>query len=593
MNPFPHDIFDLASIVRDVARRHPERVAVIEPAGRRGYRRFTYAELSADVEAVAPGLREHGIAERTRTVFMAPPSYEACVAGVALTRVGATTLWIDPSVGYRNVGERLRRLEPEAFVGIALAHAGRVAFGWGARWPRKAVVVGRHGFPGARSLRELRRPPPAEPAPPAVTPDDVAAVLYTTGSTGPAKPAMYRHRNLAQVYRVAHASWRFAELPDVPVDLAAFPAFAFIALSAGGTAVVPPIDFARQGPADVDPAAMLRVINDCQVTSMFASPVLLDRLGRYGQEHGVRAPSLRRVVGGGAPMFEGIVRPLLAIMGEDADVAANYGATEALPSTELGAAESLETAAATRDGAGVCVGRPLPGVAIRIEPVSDAGAAGAIGEIAIGGAHVSPAYLGDDENTRVHKRHDADGALWHRTGDAGYVDDAGRLWVCGRLGHRVRTAGGDLYPLRCEPVFNAHPQVRRTGLVGVGPAGSQVPVLCVELTGAPGRRERERIRAELLARAAACPTTRSIRDILFRRALPVDPRHNSKIDRPALARWAARQLALQGARSRVLSPVISHANVPRAEVCSASSSNTSIICDPSSGSSSRTRLTSS
>jgi acyl-CoA synthetase (AMP-forming)/AMP-acid ligase II len=553
---FPGDIFDLASIVRDVAGRDPGRDAVVEPAGRnqdgsRRYRRYSYGQLSADAEAIAPGLRELGIAERTRTVFMAPPSYEACVAGVALTRVGATTLWIDPSVGYRNVGERLRRIEPEAFVGIALAHAGRVAFGWGARWPRKAVVVGGGLFPGARALRDLRRTPPREPAPPAVAPEDPVAVLYTTGSTGAAKPALYRHRDFAHVYRIAHASWRFAEHPGVPVDLAVFPAFAFIVLSAGGTAVVPPIDFRREGPADVDPAAMLQVINDCGVTSMFASPVILENLGRHARACGARMPSLRRVIGGGAPIVASTVQALGAMLPEGAEVAANYGATEALPSTEIGPAEILATAERTARGAGICVGRPFAGVAVRVvRPVDgDVGAGiielppGVVGEIAIAGAHVSPEYLGDAANTRANKTRAADGTLWHRTGDAGYVDADGRLWCCGRLGQRVRTAAGDLHPLQCEPIFDAHPRVRRSGLVGVGPAGLQLPVVCIELDEPAGRVERAHLRDDLLARAAAHPTTSAIRDVLFRNRLPVDPRHNSKIDRAALARWAAGRVA--------------------------------------------------
>src|SRR5690554_4230467 len=135
---FPDDVFDLASVVRDIAQRDPERIAVIEPAGRaadgrRRYERHTYRSLSDDAESVAIGLREMGIVERTRTVFMAPPSYEACVVCLALTRVGATIVMIDPSVGYRNVGERLRRVRPEAFVGIPIAHLARIIFGWGPR----------------------------------------------------------------------------------------------------------------------------------------------------------------------------------------------------------------------------------------------------------------------------------------------------------------------------------------------------------------------------------------------------------------------------------------------------------------------------
>ena len=147
MTLFPDEIFNLADVALEVARRDPERIAVIEPTGRdrssggRRYRRFSYAELSRDAESVAVGLREVGVAEGTRTVFMAPPSYRACVLGLALTRVGATTIWIDPAVGYRNVGERLRRVEPEAFVGVPLAHMGRLVFGWGPRISLTRILV--------------------------------------------------------------------------------------------------------------------------------------------------------------------------------------------------------------------------------------------------------------------------------------------------------------------------------------------------------------------------------------------------------------------------------------------------------------------
>src|SRR5690606_20807997 len=212
---FPDDIFDLASVVREVAQQDPDRVAIIEPAGRaadgrRRYERHTYARLSDDAESVAVGLREMGIAERTRTVFMAPPSYEACVVYLALTRVGATIVMIDPSVGYRNVGERLRRIHPEAFVGIPLAHVARLVFSWGPRLTDRAIVVGEGSFfPGARSVASLRRPAPAIPQRAAIGPDDPMTVLHTTGSTGPAKPALYTHRNFCGVMRIVRHSWGF------------------------------------------------------------------------------------------------------------------------------------------------------------------------------------------------------------------------------------------------------------------------------------------------------------------------------------------------------------------------------------------------
>ena len=574
MEPFPDDVFNLADIVLRVAREDPERIAVIdldgwEGYGTRRYKRHTYAELSADVEAVAVGLREMGIAELTRIVCMSPPSYETCVMGVALTRVGAFTIWIDPSVGYRNVAERLSRVHPEAFLGNALAHLGRITFGWGPRDLRKLVltespllpggriITGFPPFPGAHSIRSLRKHSAAEPKPPKVGPDDPCAILYTTGSTGPAKPSLYLHRNFCQLFRNAHHSWGWDKNDEdngteVPVDMAVFPAFLFIPISAGGTMVVPPIDFARQGPAQVDPTALIQVINDCKVGSFFAAPILIENVAREALARNLTMPSLTRVIGAGAPITGPVETMMSAVMAPDGEVAANYGATEAMPSTELGSREHLDGLwDLTEQGAGVCVGYALPGVELTIIDIVDGAidsiektselTTGQVGEILVRGKHVSPEYYLDPESTRKNKVPDPQGN-WHRFGDVGYLDAHGRLWVCGRVSQRVKAAGGNVFPLQVEPLFDAHPKVRRSGLVGVpGPAG-ELPVLCVEVEPGVGKDELDGLREELLARAADSGMADTIHAILFKDALPVDPRHNSKIERGRLAKWAARHV---------------------------------------------------
>ncbi|HTL34331.1 MAG TPA: fatty acid CoA ligase family protein [Kofleriaceae bacterium] len=565
---FPDDIFDLASIVHDVARRDHQRIAVIEPDGRdaanaRTYRRYTYGELSADIESVAVGLRDIGIAESTRTVFMAPPSYGACVVGLALTRVGATTVWIDPSVGYLNVAERLNRLSIEAFVGVPLAHLGRAFFGWGPRWLSKGISIGGPIFPGTHSIDSLRRTAPTSPARPRVTPTDAASIMYTTGSTGPAKPTLYTHRNLCNVFRLVHHTWRFAQTGGVPVDMPVFPAFFSVGLSAGGTIVVPPIDFVRQSPADVDARALHEVINDCGVQTLFASPVILENLAALRRE-GAQAPSLRTVVGGGAPMYAETIESLRAFLGPSGEVHADYGATEALPATEMPGLEALhETYPQTARGAGLCVGRPLPGVELAIIEISDGAIEtmaaarklplGEVGEVLVRGPHVSQSYADDPDSTRKNKVRAADGSIWHRLGDAGYLDEQGRLWCCGRVGHRIATPQSTLFPLQCEPLFDAHPEVRRSGLVGVHLHGVMTPVICVELHDTRiSTRDRASLRNELLSIAASHPQTAQIRHVLFNARLPVDPRHNSKIERPALARWATQQLRRERKPARQL-----------------------------------------
>jgi olefin beta-lactone synthetase len=568
--PFPDDILNLADIVLRVSREDPERIAVIELDGWEGYRkrrykRHTYAELSADAESVAVGLREMGIAELTRIVFMSPPSYEACVMGVALTRVGAFSIWIDPSVGYLNMAERLRRVKPEAFLGIALAHMGRITFGWGPRtlrkllltgsplWPGARTVTGFPPFPGARSIRSLRKQAPTKPEPPKVGPDDPCTVLYTTGSTGPAKPSLYTHRSFCQVFRNAHHSWRWDPDDEIPVDMAVFPAFLFIPISAGGTMVVPPIDFARQSPAKVNSAAMIQVINDCKVGSFFAAPILIENLAREALARNLTMPSLKRVIGGGAPIFGPAERMMNAVMAPDGEVAANYGATEALPSTEMGSREHLQGLwDMTEQGAGICVGYALPGVELKIIEIVDGPIdsieetselpKAEVGEILVRGKHVSPEYYLDPESTRKNKVPDPEGD-WHRFGDTGYIDEEGKLWVCGRVSQRVKADSGNVFPLLVEPLFDAHPKVRRCGLVGVpGPAG-ELPVLCVEVERDVGKNELAGLHQELLALAADSEVANKIHAVLFKRRLPVDPRHNSKIERRHLAKWAARQLS--------------------------------------------------
>lgn len=554
---FPDDIFDLASVVRTVAQTNPERVAVVAPAGRaadgkRRYERHTYERLSADAESIAVGLREMGVAERTRTVFMAPPSYEACALYVALNRVGATVVMIDPSVGYRNVGERLRRLKTEAFVGIPVTHVARIAFGWGPRFVDKAIVVD-GSFPGARTLVSLRREAPVEPRRADVGPDDPATVLYTTGSTGPAKPALYTHRNFSGVFRIVRESWAFDGDPEtlsdtIPVDMAVFPAFFIVGLSAGGTVVVPPIDFVREKPATSNSAAILEVINDCGVRSLFGSPVLLENLAHHANAHGKTAPTLERVIGGGAPITGPAMEALTRMM-PNGEVFANYGATEALPSTAHSARETLgDTWAKTVAGAGICVGRPFAGVELQIAKLQDGAAdefeplpQGEIGEILVRSPHISARYFEDDESTRKNKI-----GTWHRLGDAGYIDDDGRLWVVGRVSQRVRGANGPLFSLLCEPIFDAHPQVKRSGLVGVPNGSHEAAVVCVELQPDAVKADRAALRDELLALAARHVATSEIEEVLFIDRLPVDPRHNSKIERPKLAKWAAEAVRRRG-----------------------------------------------
>jgi acyl-CoA synthetase (AMP-forming)/AMP-acid ligase II len=380
-----------------------------------------------------------------------------------------------------------------------------------------------------------------------VTGDETAAILFTSGSTGIAKGAIYTHGIVAAQ---VEALRRLYDIQAGEIDLATFPLFALFAPALGMTAVIPNMDPTR--PARVHPPNIIRAIEDWGVTNMFGSPALLNALGRWGVEHGVKLPSLRRVISAGAPVPAPVIERITTMLGPDAEVFTPYGATECLPVASIGSREILgETRHMTDVGAGVCVGRPVPEVEVAIIPISDEPIPAwdeslrlppnQIGEITVTGPFVTRAYHARPEATALAKMAGKAGTIWHRMGDVGYLDDRGRLWFCGRKTHRVTTPAGTLYSIPVEAVFNTHPAVYRTALVGVGPAGKPTPVLCVELEPNARGTDREKLSRELLDLGAKHEHTRGIKTILYHPAFPVDVRHNAKIFREKLAVWAAKR----------------------------------------------------
>jgi acyl-CoA synthetase (AMP-forming)/AMP-acid ligase II len=257
--------------------------------------------------------------------------------------------------------------------------------------------------------------------------------------------------------------------------------------------------------------------------------------------------SLARVVTAGAPASPPMLRRFGERLAPGTRLYTPYGATEALPIAVIEAREIFaETAAVTARGGGVCVGRAVAETDVAIVRIDDGPIAtltrdarvedGAIGEIAVSGPQVTTRYHARERDTALTKMH-ADGpggALYHRTGDLGYRDAAGRLWFVGRKAHRVAAPSVEHYPLRVEGVFNAHPLVHRSALVGAGEFGRMRPVVLVEPARPLSRRERATLVAELKERARDGATTRDVEDVRCVDAMPVDIRHNAKIKREQL-----------------------------------------------------------
>ena len=290
------------------------------------------------------------------------------------------------------------------------------------------------------------------------------------------------------------------------------------------------------------------------VTTSFGSPTIWKIVGNYCRQNNLTLPSLRRILMAGAPVPPWLIEEYENTFLPNGEVYTPFGATEALPVSNITGREILaETAALTAQGWGVCVGRPMQELTVRIISITDdviehwndslALPNGDLGEIVVKGAVVTREYLHRPQQTALAKIYDDDGGVWHRMGDVGYFDSRGRLWMCGRKAHRVETTDGLLLPVPCEAIFNAHADVSRTALVGVGPPGQQRPLLVVELHSGqiPVGGEKQRLINELLALGRDYEHTQPIQEFLFHESFPVDVRHNVKIQREKLAAWAEGQ----------------------------------------------------
>lgn len=544
--------YNNAMHLRRMAQTKPDQPAVVcQRGGARGepvyYRTLTFAELDEMSDRAAWGLQRAGIQRGMRTVLMVKPSPEFFILTFGLFKVGAVIVMIDPGIGRKNLGKCLQEAEPEAFVGITAAHVARVILGWGRGTVRKLVTVGTRLFWGGAGYAGIVRTKDDAPFPMVEAPlEEVAAILFTSGSTGVPKGAVYTQGVFAAQVAFLQENFQFE---GNEVDLATFPLFALFDPALGMTAVIPDMNASK--PAQADPAKLIRAIEDHGVSQMFGSPALIDRLSRYAEQNDVRFPTLKRVLSAGAPVRPDILERMMKRLPEDALFYTPYGATESLPVALIEGREILgETRRGTAEGGGTCVGRPVPQVGVRLIRITDEpierwsddllAGDGEVGEIVVDGPVVTQSYYGRPDSTRLAKIRKPDGSgVMHRMGDLGRWDEQGRLWFCGRKTHRVRTAEGPLFTIPCEGVFNEHPRVFRTALVGIGDPNAQTPVICVQPEGNPTEGERIQIGRELMEMAKPFEHTRSIQRFLFHDAFPVDIRHNAKINREALARWAA------------------------------------------------------
>ena len=539
---------NIAAALPRLARERPQQVAMRCP-GRNGRYdiELTYAQLDARSDAIAAGLAKRGIARGTRTVVMVRPTPEFFLLMFALFKAGAVPVLVDPGIDKRALKQCLDEAKPEAFIGIPLAMLAKTLLRW-ATSARVRITTGMRAWLADATLAEVERDGANAPPQLADTqPDDVAGILFTSGSTGVPKGVVYRHRHfVAQIEMLRNA---FGIAPG-GIDLPTFPPFALFDPALGLTSVIPDMDPTQ--PARADPRKLHAAIARFGITQLFGSPALMQVLARHGE----KLPTVKRVTSAGAPVPPAVVQRMFELLPADAQLWTPYGATECLPVAVIEGRELLTLRARTETGAGTCVGRPVAGNTVRIIRISDDAIAawddallvgvGQVGEITVAGPSATDSYFNRDAQTALAKIRETlpDGSerSVHRMGDLGWCDGEGRLWFCGRKSQRVVV--DDLTTLcteQVEPVFNTHPSVLRSALVGIGAKGMQTPVLVYELK--PGvTADVAEVNDELRHIGEGFVHTAKVKAFLrYPKPFPVDIRHNAKIGRETLAAWAVKQ----------------------------------------------------
>ncbi|MBI9113889.1 alpha/beta fold hydrolase [Sanguibacter suaedae] len=515
--------------------------------------------LSRRVREIAAGLVQVGVEPGDRVSLLVPPSADLTAVVYACLRIGAVVVVADAGLGVRGLTRAVRGAWPDHVIGALPGLTAARALGWPGQKistvplaPAAARALGvahtLHDLVDLGAEGDL-------PAPP--EPSATAAVLFTSGSTGPAKGVVYTHAQLCAVRDVLSAQYGIG--PGTGL-VAGFAPFALLGPALGTRSVTPDMDVTS--PRTLTAPAVAAAAAAVDATVLFLSPAALANV--VATADGLDAADrtalagVRTFLSAGAPVPE----PLLAAAGRlmpNATPHTPYGMTEGLLMTDISLAgihDAATSAAATaRPAGGVCVGRPTGPVRVRISALDPTGAAtgdltddaDVTGEIVVSGPHVKDRYDRLWLTERASRRTDgsSDGERWHRTGDVGHLDTEGRLWVEGRLAHVIVTADGVVTPVGLEQQVEALSGVDRAAVVGVGPRGTQQLVVVVETV--PGAR-RVSLASVGLAAQVRSAVDRPVAAVLVVPQLPTDVRHNSKIDRAHLSAWAGTVLA--GGRMR-------------------------------------------
>lgn len=530
---------NIANRIREIAKKFPDKKSVVLGKDKSFY---TFSEFEDRSNQIANQLSEYGIRPGMRTLLFVKPCLDFPVITFALFKIGAVPVLIDPGMGLPNLLNSIKQVKPEAMVSIGMVHWLRRMKGNFFRNIRINVSLNRVGG-STRYLYQNLDSQSKSFGPLNVENSDYAAILFTSGGTGIPKGVLYTHGILNAQTDALRSMFH---LNEHETDLPGFPLFALFTLAMGMTSVIPEMDPTK--PAECDPKKIVKNIIAHKITFVAGSPAIWERVGKYCVANSIKLPSVKYVVMFGAPVRAEIHQLFKKIL-DNGDTFTPYGATECLPVSLISGTEVLKYHMPLMlRGYGTCIGKAVPETTIKIIETTDIPEGrlqslppGEIGEIVVTGKQVTPSYFEMDEETRKAKIN-VDGKLWHRMGDLGWIDQDNNLWFLGRKSHRVETQDGSFFPIQMEAIFNQHPRIRRSALVKIVKDNQSYPGIVIERHDKKTRMD-DAFLKELQVLKETEEFTHGVQFFFLHPGLPVDVRHNIKIDRIKLTQWAQEQIS--------------------------------------------------
>ena len=536
---------DVIGRIADYLDKHPEKDAIVFPVKVRGknieYGSISFRELDEQSSYLAGYLKSRGMKKGDRAVVMLPTSLMLYIVITALIKLGVAIVFIDQWLGLKQIENSCKISKPKAFIGNIKANFLRLYSKTFREVPIK-LMIRKRGLAGLEYIKKLTRDTRKITEIEQYQPDSPMIVRFTTGNTGVPKGVK---RTYAYVCTQLEAMSDFWRIKENDIDMPTWPLNVLYNLVKGATTIVPLVSYGRAN--KVDPALLVRQIQDCNVTTASGSPFYWFRIIEYCKEKNIKLDNIRLIFIGGGPVSLKLIYSFPDVF-PNAKAFIVYGSTEVFPLSWIDMQEIREcTGDLTRNGRGICVGRPHPGLSVKIIKPIDGPVKlgkdgwknleiqqGSIGEIIVSGPHVATQYYGDNgEIFLYNKIVDNEKKIWHRMGDIGYLDEDGRIWLAGRKNNIYSLENKMFYPLMIECMIDTLPEISKSALVKFSHHNKNEiqALLVVEPANKKilkDRKSRVYLRNKIIS---ICRSKNfHIDAVVFMKKIPLDPRHNTKVD---------------------------------------------------------------